>query len=75
MSDVAYVHTLHGHLRRMVVRAFVMSFRRTFGMSLKLLLLKTAQLTLIFCFVAVQIALASMALVIGILSRQRKITR
>ncbi|KAG9603963.1 MFS general substrate transporter, partial [Aureobasidium melanogenum] len=30
LSDVAYVHTLHGHLRRMVVRAFVMSFRRTF---------------------------------------------
>ncbi|THY09505.1 MFS general substrate transporter [Aureobasidium pullulans] len=54
LSDVAYVQTLHGGLRRLVIRAFVASFRRTFS---------------------VQIALASMALVIGILSRQRKITR
>ncbi|KAI4738397.1 MFS general substrate transporter [Aureobasidium sp. EXF-12298] len=54
LSDVAYVQTLHGPLRRLIIRAFVMSFRRTF---------------------AVQIALASMALVVGILSKQRKITR
>ncbi|KAI4854607.1 MFS general substrate transporter [Aureobasidium sp. EXF-8845] len=54
VSDVAYVQTLHGPLRRLVVRAFVASFRRTF---------------------AVQIALASAALVVGILSKQRKITR
>ncbi|KAI5196798.1 MFS general substrate transporter [Aureobasidium subglaciale] len=54
LSDVAYVQTLHGPLRRLIIRAFVASFRRTF---------------------AVQIALASMALVVGILSKQRKITR
>ncbi|THV63802.1 MFS general substrate transporter [Aureobasidium pullulans] len=54
LADVAYVQTLHGGLRRLVIRAFVASFRRTFS---------------------VQIALASMALVIGILSRQKKITR
>ncbi|KAI5263015.1 MFS general substrate transporter [Aureobasidium subglaciale] len=54
LSDVAYVQTLHGPLRRLIIRAFVASFRRTF---------------------AVQIALASTALVIGILSKQRKITR
>ncbi|THZ11867.1 MFS general substrate transporter, partial [Aureobasidium pullulans] len=54
LADVAYVQTLHGGLRRLVIRAFVTSFRRTFS---------------------VQIALASMALVIGVLSRQKKITR
>ncbi|KAG2169844.1 hypothetical protein JADG_009583 [Aureobasidium aubasidani] len=54
LSDIAYVQTLHGGLRRLVIRAFVASFRRTFS---------------------VQIALASMALVIGVLSRQKKITR
>ncbi|KAI5247374.1 MFS general substrate transporter [Aureobasidium subglaciale] len=54
LSDVAYVQTLHGPLHRLIIRAFVASFRRTF---------------------AVQIALASTALVIGILSKQRKITR
>jgi hypothetical protein len=32
LSDVAYVQTLHGPLRRLIVRAFVASFRRTFGM-------------------------------------------
>ncbi|THZ79545.1 MFS general substrate transporter [Aureobasidium pullulans] len=53
LADVAYVQTLHGGLRRLVIRAFVASFRRTFS---------------------VQIALASMALVIGVLSRQKKIT-
>lgn len=54
LSDVGYVQTLHGPLRRLVIRAFVASFRKTF---------------------AVQIALASAALVVGILSKQRKITR
>jgi hypothetical protein len=32
LSDVAYVQTLHSPLRRLVIRAFVASFRRTFGM-------------------------------------------
>jgi hypothetical protein len=35
LSDVAYVQTLHGPLRRLIIRAFVASFRRTFGMLLK----------------------------------------
>jgi hypothetical protein len=35
LSDVAYVQTLHGPLRRLIIRAFVMSFRRTFGMLLE----------------------------------------
>ena len=48
LSDVAYVHTLHGHLHRMIVRAFVMSFRRTFGKLLKLSLPRVSRLTLIF---------------------------
>jgi hypothetical protein len=32
LSDVTYVQTLHGPLRRLIIRAFVASFRRTFGM-------------------------------------------
>ncbi|KAG9664409.1 MFS general substrate transporter, partial [Aureobasidium melanogenum] len=45
LSDVAYVQTLHGHLRRMIVRAFVMSFRRTFAFSaVKELLRSTAKM-------------------------------
>jgi len=35
LSDVAYVQTLHGPLRRLVIRAFVASFRRTFGKSFR----------------------------------------
>lgn len=35
LSDVAYVQKLHGPLRRLVIRAFVASFRRTFGMLRK----------------------------------------
>jgi hypothetical protein len=35
LSDVAFVQTLHGPLRRLIIRAFVASFRRTFGMLFK----------------------------------------
>ncbi|KAI4732135.1 MFS general substrate transporter [Aureobasidium sp. EXF-10728] len=34
LSDVAYVQTLHGRLRHLIVRAFVASFRRTFALQL-----------------------------------------
>jgi hypothetical protein len=49
LSDVAYVQTLHGPLRRLIIRAFVMSFRRTFGMSYQNTLSKKIRLTLFSC--------------------------
>jgi hypothetical protein len=74
LSDVAYVQTLHGPLQRLVIRAFVASFRRTFG-KLRKHFMQESSADFPFFFTAVQIALASAALVVGILSKQRKITR